>query len=105
MPFQIRETCYGECPKCRFSLEPLRASVVLIAEEGYMLDSRGYTDRDDNIFTSILFGMWERYVYRYFVEPIYSRTIGNIKKSRYRRILAQYPKSLICTHCRYVLRR
>jgi hypothetical protein len=105
MPLQIRETYCGECPKCRFSLEPLRDSPVLTAEEGYLLDSRAHSDADDNIITSLLFGCWERYVYRYFIAPISSRTVGNWKKRRYRKILQTHPHSLICTHCRFVVKR
>lgn len=105
MPLQIRDGDYGECPRCRFSMEPLRDSAVLTAQEGYLLDNRVGGDVDDNLLTSLLFGFWQRYVYRYFVAPLTSRTVGEWKKRHYRKILATHPHSLICTQCRFVLKR
>jgi hypothetical protein len=95
----------SECPKCKFSMEALRDSAVLNAEEGFILDSRGYSDVDDNAITSYLFGSISRFLWRYLIEPLSYKLFGDWKSRRYRKLLAEYPRSLICTHCRYVVKR
>jgi hypothetical protein len=82
-------------------MEPLRNSAVLDRDYGYSLDSSNrWFDADDNIVTSFLFGS----LYRFF-SPLVSRLFGNRTNRRYQKILAEYPHSLICTHCEYVLKR
>lgn len=95
----------SECPKCRFSMEPLRRSSQLDLRSGYLLDTGTGWDPDDHVVTSYLFGSLTRFFWRYFLEPLGSKTIGEWRSRRLRRILRDYPRSLICTHCHYVLRR
>ncbi|HLJ53570.1 MAG TPA: hypothetical protein VKT77_00950, partial [Chthonomonadaceae bacterium] len=73
--------------------------------EGYMLDSRARDDVDDHPITSALLGSPSRYLWRYFVEPIVNKLFGEMKNRARRRVLAEYPTSLVCTHCHYILKR
>lgn len=94
-----------ECPKCRFTMEPLRNSAYLDRNEGYMLDSGTRWDPDDHVATSFLFGSLSRFLWRHFIEPIGGKLVGEWRNRAYRRVLSQYPDSLICPHCRYILKR
>jgi hypothetical protein len=82
-------------------MEYLRESAVLNRDTGY---SVSYTPRmwdpDDNIITSFLFGSLIR-----FFSPLFSRGLGNRQNRKFQRILDEYPHSLICTHCEFVIRR
>ncbi len=98
-----------ECPKCHFSMEPLRSSRVLDRENGYLLDdsldsTMRWWDPDNNVITSLLFGSLWRFLWR-LLEPIGLSKIGSISNRRYRKLLERYPRSLICTHCEYVIKR
>jgi hypothetical protein len=95
----------ADCPKCRFTMEPLRQSVLLARNEGYMLDSGVGWDPNDNVATSALLGSPSRFLWRHFVEPIANKLFGEWKNRRRRRILELYPASLICPHCHYILKR
>ena len=86
-------------------MEPLRRSVYLSQNAGYMLDSGTRWDPDDNVATSFLVGSLSRFFWRHFLEPIAGKLIGEWRNRARRRILKEYPDSLICPHCRHILRR
>lgn len=94
-----------DCPECMYSMIYLRSSPVLNQDYGYNLDYGVGFDADDNPFSSILIGSPKRYLWRHFVEPLLSRTLGNIRCRRYRRILELFPNTLICTHCRHLIKQ
>lgn len=104
-PYQL--TTYGEqeCPKCKFSMERLRDSAVLDMREGYSMNYSVGWDPDENLVTSLLVGWWQRYVWKHTLGPILSKWWGEWKSRRYRKTLREYPRTLICTHCRYLLKR
>jgi hypothetical protein len=92
---------YQECPKCRFSMEYLRDSAVLNRDSGYSTSYYwGWWDPDDNIITSFLFGNLLR-----FFSPLFSRLRGNRENRKFQKILDEFPRSVICTHCEYVIKR
>lgn len=101
----VRVNAYRDCPKCMFSMEALRNSPVLNRDYGYSLDSNQWCDPDNHALSSLLFGSITRFLYRNLVAPLANRWIGEWKNRRYRRLLEEYPRSLICTHCEYVLKQ
>jgi hypothetical protein len=103
MPYQPPDLQHGtqDCPKCQFSMEYLRDSAVLNRDYGYSLDTSGRIwDPDNNIITSYLFGN----LFRFF-SPLFSKLWGNRGNRRFQKILNEYPRSLICTHCEFVIKR
>src|SRR5438874_1501910 len=88
-----------ECPKCKFTMETLRDSSLRDRQAGYLLDYGVRWDPDDNLFTSYLIGWPLRFFWRHLFEPIGSKLIGAWWNRRYRRILRNYPDTLICPHC------
>ena len=94
-----------ECPKCRFTMEYLRKSAYLSRNEGYILDSGAGWAPDDHVATSFLFGSLSRFLWRHFVEPISYKLFGEWRNRKRRRILEEYPESLICPHCQFILKR
>jgi hypothetical protein len=94
-----------ECPKCRYTMEPLRKSVFLDGNEGYLLDNGIGWDPDDNAATSFLLGSPSRFLWRHFVEPIANKLFGEWRNRKRRRVLKDYPGSLICPHCQYIMKR
>ena len=102
-PLRPRST--QDCPKCQFSMEPLRNSAVLNRDFGFSLDSASGFDPDNNPVTSLLFGSLSRFLYRNVIGPLGNHWIGERQNRRFRKILDEYPNSLICTHCEYVLKR
>ncbi len=94
-----------ECPKCRYTMEPLRKSAFLARNEGYMLDSGVGWDADDHVATSFLFGSLSRFLWRHFVEPISHKLFGEWRNRARQRVLREYPDSLVCPHCHYILKR
>lgn len=100
-----------DCPKCKFSLERLSESPVLDQRSGIVLDdgldSTGgwrWFEPDDNLITSTLFGSWDRYIWRRLCEWV-PWLNGRWSSRRYQKILKEYPNSLICTHCRHLIKR
>ncbi len=93
-----------DCPKCRHTMEPLRHVNAIPRNEGYLLDDG--TDR--NWLTLLLWG-WEgllvKLFYRNVLEPLVSQTFGRQRQNRYARILRDYPHSLLCPHCHFLLKR
>lgn len=82
-------------------MEYLRDSAVLDRDAGYSINYRvGWWDPDDNIVTSFLFGN----LFRFFA-PLVSRLGGNRQNRKFQRILADYPHTLICTHCEHIIKR
>lgn len=102
--FDSGERGVSECPKCKFSMERLRNSSLLDRRSGYLLDTGGW-DRDDHIVTSYLFGSLLRFLWRQVLEPVSYKLFGDWQNRRYRKILRDYPQSLVCTHCHHVIRR
>ncbi|HZP84307.1 MAG TPA: hypothetical protein VFB21_21875 [Chthonomonadaceae bacterium] len=106
MPYDLDNPMSGvvDCPKCRHSMTYLRHHNAVARNEGYLLDDG--TDR--NYFTYLLWG-WEgvvlKLIYRNIIEPLGSKFFGKRRQDRYARLLRDYPSSLICTHCQYILRR
>ncbi|MCW3095534.1 MAG: hypothetical protein JWL77_1152 [Chthonomonadaceae bacterium] len=94
-----------DCPQCMFSMIYLRKSAVLNRDEGYLLDYGVGFDPDDNPFSSVLIGSPSRYLWRHFVGPLLSRTVGNFRSRRYREILRIFPNTLICTHCSHLIKQ
>jgi hypothetical protein len=94
-----------DCPKCMFSMEYLRNSAYLNRDLGYNTDYGVGFEPDDNPFTSALLGSPSRYLWRHFVEPLLSRAVGNYRNRKCREVLRLYPNTLICTHCRHMIKR
>jgi hypothetical protein len=93
-----------DCPKCRHTMEPLRRVNAIPRNEGYLLDDG--TDR--NGLTFLLWG-WEgliiKLLYRNVLEPLLAKLWGQRRQDRYARILHDYPNSLLCPHCHFLLKR
>src|SRR5579862_4656517 len=100
-----------ECPQCMFSMEYLRDSALLDQRTGYLLNNGrdstagwGWFDLGDSMIISLLFGSISHFLW-YCCEPLMSRFFGNRSNRRYRKLLAQYPNTLVCTHCRFIIKR
>jgi hypothetical protein len=93
-----------ECPKCRFTMEYLSRSRYLDRDEGYLLDYGVGWDPDDHLVSSFLIGDLWRWLWRTALQPLLCRFFGNLSNRRYRKILRAYPHTLICPHCRYLLK-
>jgi hypothetical protein len=106
MPYDLdNPSGSGECPKCRFTMEPLRHSALLNTDGGYMLDNGVGWDPDDHVVTSTLFGSPSRFLWRHFGEPLIGRLISTIRNRRYQNTLKRFPRTLVCTHCRHLVKR
>ena len=82
-------------------MEYLRDSAVLNRDSGFSTSySARWWDPDDNIVTSFLFGN----LFRFF-SPLFSRQLGNRQNRKFQRILEEFPHSVICTHCEFVIKR
>ena len=91
-----------ECPKCKFTMEPLRDSAYLNREFGYELDNNTRWNPNGNPVSAYLFGNITAYLWQNFLEPLAFKMWGDRQNKNYRRILQLYPNTLICTHCEYV---
>jgi hypothetical protein len=94
-----------ECPKCRFTMQYLCRSAFLNRNEGYILDRGVGFDPDDHILTSLLLGSWRRFLWRHFIEPLSYQFFGQWRCRYYRRVARRHPGTLICPHCRYLIRQ
>ena len=94
-----------ECPRCKFTMEPLRRSRALDRQEGYLLDTSVGWSPDDHIATAYLFGSVWHFLWRHVVEPLSCKLFGDWRRRRCARLLHRYPESLICPHCDYLLRQ
>jgi hypothetical protein len=94
-----------DCPKCKHSMERLAAYNSIKRNEGYSIDDGS---GNSNILTYVLFG-WVGVVIRLFTRevlvPIMTKLAGERKQTRYEAILNVFPKSLICPHCKHIIRQ
>ena len=81
----------------------LRSSNLVNRNEGYMLD---YGD-DSWAMSGCLYGLVETaiamFVY-YVAIPVGSKLFGDRAQGRYRRVARRFPRSIVCPHCRYLVR-
>jgi len=94
-----------DCPKCMFSMIPLRNSAVLNQDDGYLTDYGVGFDPDDHPVSSILIGDPRRYIWRHFVEPLLGRMLSKRRNRKYQRVLKIFPNTLICTHCAHLIKQ
>lgn len=92
----------GDCPRCKFPMESLRAHNALRRDGGYLLDTGIGWDPDDHIVSSLLLGSFQRFFWRNVGEPLLFRYAIHIQQRWHARILRRFPASLICTHCGYI---
>ena len=105
MSFRVSGATGGlECPKCRFTMEPLRDSNLIDRDEGYLLDT---TTSSDWVLGWYVFGLLDdliaRFVY-YVVDPLAAKLWGSRTQKYYRRVLRRFPNALVCPNCRYLVR-
>jgi hypothetical protein len=86
-------------------MEFLSRSSFLNRDEGYLLDYGVGWDPDDHIVSSFLIGDLYRWLWRTHLQPLLGRFWGNLRSRRYRRLLRDYPHTLICPHCHHLLKR
>jgi hypothetical protein len=93
-----------ECPKCRHTMERLAAYNAIRRNEGYSLD---YGSGNSNVVTYLLFG-WTGVVIRLFTRevlvPVLNKAAGERKQSGHDAVLRVFPRSLICPHCKHIVR-
>jgi hypothetical protein len=94
-----------DCPKCKHSMERLSAYNSIQRNEGYSIDDG---TGDSGFLAYALFG-WVGVLIRLFTRevlvPMANKARGEQKQKGYDGILKVFPKSLICTHCKHILRR
>ncbi len=93
-----------DCPKCRHSMQRLAQFNSIRRNEGYIIAD---DSSNDDAIIYVRFGWFMlaiRMLVREILVPIMTKLSGDRKQSRYDRILRAFPDSLICTHCRYVIR-
>lgn len=94
-----------ECPRCKFTTEPLRSVRNLNANEGYVLGGAG--DDANTFFIWAFFGWTAAALQRLWIEvivPVSSKSRGEARKSKYDKILKDFPNSQICPNCKHILR-
>ncbi len=93
-----------ECPKCRHTMQYLKAYNSVRYNEGYMIDD----GRDRTNAVAFWFGTYAALLYRFYryvAQPFSDKKTGERKQRRLDRILKAYPKSLICLHCHFIWKR
>ena len=100
------KTAYVEdCPKCKHTMQRLAEYNSVRRNEGYSLDDgKG----DSNAFVYFFFGwigVLIRLLTREVLVPLMKKAFGEQKQSRYDNILKAYPNSLLCPHCKHLIRR
>jgi len=95
----------GDCPKCKHTMQRLSEYNSIRRNEGYSLDDGS---GNSTIITYFLFG-WIGVAIRFFTRevlvPVMTKIAGERKQSRYDTILKVYPKSVICPHCKHLIRQ
>ena len=94
-----------ECPKCMFSMEYLRNSVVLDREEGYVLDRAPEPDLFDVNYRTSLLIMGLSYVWHSTIGALIAKVVGDRRRRKYQEILRLYPHTIICTHCEHIIKQ
>ena len=103
--FDHPELAIPDCPKCRFSMTTLEKANRIRTNEGYSLTD---DDRSTMFLPLMKLGLIVHLLRQLFSEvlkPLAQRSIGRKRQGRYDRILTQYPNSIICTHCKHLIRR
>jgi hypothetical protein len=107
MVYDLSNTGRGikDCPRCRHTMERLRSRLHLPRNEGYLLDDE--QEATNFVFLRLfgLIGLALRVFYRYTLQPLTSKLVGEIKERKLGRALKEYPESLICPYCNYLLKR
>lgn len=93
-----------DCPRCKHSLERLAKYNAICRNEGYSLD---YSTDSDDAWTFLFFGrsvLILRKFVRELLIPLMHKVTGERRQSRLDAVLKVYPRSLICPHCKHVVR-
>jgi len=93
-----------DCPVCRHSMETLKEHLRVRREEGYLLDSS--SGREDVLALGLAgeAAFLLRLLGRQILAPLWSRTLGDWRQRRLRRVLERFPRSLICPECGHLVR-
>lgn len=85
-----------ECPRCRYTMEALSASAAMHENLSVGLDGGSLFMHPGGLGTPSI-GQW--------ITEFFFGWMGFSSKSRYQRVLHHYPNTLICMHCRHLIKR
>jgi hypothetical protein len=94
-----------DCPRCRHTMETLRARLHSPRNEGYLLDEGGEGGSAIAFWLFGWIGLVLRLFYRYTLQPLTSKLAGEMKEKRLARVLRDHPNTLICPYCNHLLKR
>ena len=107
MEFDFDDPKHGvcDCPKCGRLMQRLRDYLAIERNEGYMLEADG---EDRTGWFYFWFGTVSALIYRFYryvAQPLAAKRAGDLRQERLGRLQRAYPQSLICLHCKHILKR
>ena len=94
----------SDCPKCKHTMERLASYNSIRRNEGYAIDDG---QDNGNVFVYFVFGwigVLIRFLIREALVPMLNKLRGEQKQSKYDAILKVFPNSMICPHCKHLVR-